>query len=220
MIVKIVCNGLDTFSKLYKEDENEYLIGIDAGAMTLLKNHLQPDLAIGDFDSSDVKAVKRRAKKTIVLESSRGESDLELALEHISTVAFEKKGETFRFIERVIVYNATGKRLDYYQANLNLLVKYLHMPIEIVDLYNKIMVINGRLSINRKNFHTEGFSTVSVFALEPDTKIMLKGFKRSFTEEELTIAENYVLANEIVAPTAQIKVNEKRALVFYTKKEA
>ena len=50
--IKVFCgpNTYD-FKKLYFEEINEYLVGVDSGLEYLLNIDKQIDLAVGDFDS-------------------------------------------------------------------------------------------------------------------------------------------------------------------------
>ena len=62
MIIKIFTGPLNySVNKVYKQDDDEFIIGVDSGCMHLLKSNIIPDLGIGDFDS-----VSETEYKTIV----------------------------------------------------------------------------------------------------------------------------------------------------------
>ncbi len=209
MIIKIICASNDTFSKLYKHDDDEFLIGVDAGVDILIKNHLPIDLAIGDFDSSKTKDIKQRAKELAIYPAQKAKSDLELAINYVFSPEFQERYITKRNIEKIIIYNATGKRMDHYRATTNLLVRYTHLPIEVIDAHNLIYIVNSK-TVFKKN----SYQYVSFFAIDPKTTISLKGFKYDLTDYELGQYDNLCLSNELVEKEGTLTTNNKKILVI------
>lgn len=212
MIIKIICAGQDSFSKLYKRDEGEFLIGVDGGADTLIKNRLPIDLAIGDFDSSSITRIKNRSKATIIYQPHKDKSDLELAIKHISSQEFRVDYITNRVIEKIIIYNATGKRLDHYQAVLNVIIRYMHLPIRVIDGHNMIEIVNSKTTFKKSDYQY-----ISFFAVDEQTVISLRGFKYDLKQHPLSVYDSLCLSNEIIAEEAILETNNKKILVFHSK---
>ena len=121
MIVKIVCASTNSFSKLYNKDDDEFIIGCDGGCKVLEDLNINYDLALGDFDSFSESLINPNITK-IKFKSEKDESDLELALDYALKLDPEK----------ILIYNATGKRIDHLLASINLLKKFNidYEPIE------------------------------------------------------------------------------------------
>ncbi len=216
MIIKIVCNGHDSFSKLYQKNDHEFLVGIDGGSQIIIKNKLPLDLAIGDFDSANFQTIEKKAKETITFSREKDDSDLKLALEYIASPKFSEKYK-IRNIDRIIIYNATGRRLDHYHANILLLYWYTHLPIEVIDEYNKILVTNSIMRFNKKQLKKEGYKYVSFFALEFGLKLSLTGFKYPLTNANLQMNDVFAISNELVEDEGTMVPNNKKVLVFLSK---
>lgn len=211
MIIKIVCAGVDDFSKLYSHDEDEFLIGVDYGAEVIIKNRLNPDLAIGDFDSGSINKIKAKSKSMIIYSSDKDQSDLELALNHVASTGFQEQYDA-KLIRKIIIYNATGKRLDHYHSVINLLIRFTHLPIVLIDKNNMIEIINSNTEFTKNEY-----KYISFFAVDPGAVISLSGFKYNVENYPLGIHDAIGLSNEIVSDKAEIKTNNKKILVCRSK---
>ena len=197
MIVKIVCAGENHFKNLYKKDENEYLIAVDGGLSVISKMNLVADLAIGDFDSCDINEYNCYKEK-ITYNKIKDESDLELALIHAFNLNFEK----------IVIYNATGNRLDHFYASILLLNKFSKKNIEIVNNNNKIKVINETTVFKKSEY-----KYISFFALEEDVVITLEGFYYNIKDYKLETSNPLGLSNEI-KEEGKVVLNNKKVLVI------
>ncbi|MDD4212222.1 MAG: thiamine diphosphokinase [Bacilli bacterium] len=209
MIIKIICASNDTFTRLYKHDDEEFLVGVDAGVDVLIKNRLPVDLAIGDFDSSKTKDIKTKVREMAVYPAHKSKSDLELAINYVFSPEFQQHLVLKRAVEKIIIYNSTGKRMDHYRATMNLLVRYTHLPIEVVDNHNFIYLVNSRTVFKKGKFRY-----ISFFAVDPKTIVSLQGFKYDLTNYELGQYDNLCLSNEIVEKEAILMTNNKKILVI------
>ncbi|GEK28093.1 thiamine diphosphokinase [Furfurilactobacillus siliginis] len=87
-------------------------IGVDRGAIRLLARGITPEIALGDFDSSKAAEfieVKRAVADVRQVGSIKDETDTQLGV----TVAM-----TDYDADEIVVYGATGGRLDHLLANL------------------------------------------------------------------------------------------------------
>ena len=197
MIVKIVCAGENHFKNLYKKDQEEYLIAVDGGLNTISEMNLVADLAIGDFDSCDINKYNCYKEK-ITYNKIKDESDLELAVIHAFKLNFEK----------IVIYNATGNRLDHFYASILLLNKFSKKNIEIVNNNNKIKVINETTVFKKSEY-----KYISFFALEEDVVITLEGFYYNIKDYKLETSNPLGLSNEI-KEEGKVVINNKKVLVI------
>lgn len=200
MIIKIICAGTDSFSRLYQPDPEEKLIGVDGGMNVLIAMGLRADIALGDFDSSDYETIRYHCDAIRVLPKEKDLGDLELAVLEVINQDFEK----------MIIYNVTGGRLDHFYAALNIVAKYGEKHIEIQDDYNRIYAVKDSYVILKSEFRYCSF-----YALEDRTLITLKGFKYPLLNYSLKRFDNLCLSNEIV-DEASIETNGRKVLVMET----
>ena len=200
MIIKIVCAGANFFDSLYKPDEKEMLVGVDGGIYNIVKMGLEVDYGLGDFDSCNIEEVIMHCKRVKIFPKEKDLGDLELAIREINNINHDK----------IIIYNATGGRLDHFLATLNIIIKYADYNIEIVDKKNKIRIINQNTCFKKGKF-----KYLSIFALEDDTIISLKGFKYNLKDYHLKRQDNLCLSNEIIKEGC-LEVNNKKLLILET----
>lgn len=181
MIVKIVGASVDSFSKLYRKDENEYIIGCDGGINVLNHCKIAYDVAIGDFDSALIDNVAREVE-TIKFKPEKDESDLELALRHAQVLN----------PDRIEIYNVTGNRLDHFYAALNL-IKQNPGKVIMYDSNNEIF------SSNSNEFLKDDYKYISFFSIYSDTVISLEGFKYNLNNYNLSLMDSLCLSNEIIS---------------------
>ncbi|HHW99882.1 MAG TPA: thiamine diphosphokinase [Acholeplasmataceae bacterium] len=202
MIIKVVCSGFNEFKDLYKPDENEMLVGVDGGIYEILRLDKKIDLAVGDFDSCNIEEVVMHCNKIRVFPKEKDYGDLELAIMEIKDLDFE----------RIEIYNATGGRLDHYQAILNVLAKYSDLNIWVINKQNRIRVISENFRVEKSDY-----DYVSFFAIDDGVRITLKGFKYELNNYLLNKYENLGLSNEILENYGEIELNNKRLFLFETK---
>jgi thiamine pyrophosphokinase len=180
--IKIFCGPNDyDFQRLYFEEANEYIVGVDSGLAYLLDNKIAIDLALGDFDSLDPKsmtAVRENSKQVIKLEKDKSMTDLAFALDYLYN------NMDYEAIE---VYGGLGGRIDHLFANINLLKRY---SLSFRDDKHHIYVLaKGRHKID--NFH----SYISFFALEDCYNVSLKGFKYELNNYFLSTSDSLCVSN-------------------------
>lgn len=181
MIVKIVCASTNSFSKLYNKDDDEFIIGCDGGCKVLEDLNINYDLALGDFDSFSESLINPNITK-IKFKSEKDESDLELALDYALKLDPEK----------ILICNATGKRIDHLLASINLLKKYKNSNIIILDEDNEISVSGS------STFSQNDYKYISFFSIAEETVISLRGFKYNLDNYHLSQQDSLCLSNEII----------------------
>lgn len=178
----LVCSGSDTFCKCYKKHSDDVIYAIDGGMRVINNSDYSADVYIGDVDSLSKEEIVARAIN--IFSPEKDYSDLELAIKMI-----EDKYNN----EEIIIYNATGMRMDHQEANIRFLFKYNHMNIKLVDDYNEIFVIKDTIKILKDNY-----KYISFFNYLDDTYITLKGFKYNLDNYKMEKFDNLCLSNEIV----------------------
>lgn len=183
-----------------KDLYNSYLIGVEYGAYRLISKGLQPDLAIGDFDSVDIdtfKKIEQGSKKLIKLNPVKDITDTEAAV--LNAVCDDI----------VILGGIKGKRIEHFYANLMLLKKYPN--IQFKDENSKIFICKDKALTEKE------YKFISIFPVDNEVTLTLNHMKYNVS--------NYVLKSD--TPTlgisneakgiGEIVVKKGMAFVFYTK---
>lgn len=182
MIIKIFTGPFNyDIYKLYEKEENEFLIGVDKGAYTLLIEGITPDLSIGDFDSvskKEYELIKMESKEVITLKQMKDETDTYIAIKKAIEMDAEK----------IIVYGGIGNRVDHSIANINLLTLG---NIVMMNEYSKMFCLDpGSYSIINE------YKYISFFAQEDIKKLNLKGFKYEVLDYNLQTGDNLCISNQ------------------------
>ncbi len=182
MIVKIFINPINyTLKRWYKKEEDEYLIGVDKGAYHALKNGLDLDLVLGDFDSvseEEYAYIKKHAKQLETFKERKDYTDSDLALQE----ALKKDPE------KIVVYGGVGRRLDHTYGNILFLKRG---PIEFVTDHQWMKVFKPGVH------HIDNpFDYVSFFALETVKNLTLKGFSFELEGYYLTPDDPLCISNQ------------------------
>ncbi len=186
MKIIIVANSpKKTFANLYHLNPSDYFIGIDGGCIELLKRNIIPDIAIGDFDSTNMLAtIQEKAITTKVFPSKKNETDLELALMHLATI----KGATNLIVE---VYDALSGRLDHELLAIKLLQKYAQYKIKLIDEINTIQLLkeNSQLEIKQ--------NPIAYFSLLPISEAVVSVSNALYPLDHTTIhpLDTYTTSN-------------------------
>lgn len=96
----------------YYTTDFDYFVGIDRGSLFLLKNGLPLDIAVGDFDSvlsEEFSNIKEKAKKLVVADVEKNDTDTELALKTV----FKEWPRA-----QVTIFGAFGGRIDHFLSNI------------------------------------------------------------------------------------------------------
>lgn len=186
---------------LNQEDiENCFVVGVDKGALFCQENGIPMDIAVGDFDSITEEEFKRlHAARIIRLNPVKDETDTKEA------VLLCRDCE-----EITILGGIHGKRIEHFYANLLLLEE--NPKIRLKDDYSLILTTTTGI-----NLSGDKYKFVSVFSLDEDTRITLKGFKYPLSSYPMKRLDPLGVSNEIVEEKAEIVVEQGRALIILSK---
>ncbi|WP_027408177.1 thiamine diphosphokinase [Anoxybacillus tepidamans] len=164
-------------------------VGVDRGVMTLLEAGIRPVKAFGDFDSISTEQlayVRSVLNDLDIWPSEKDKTDMEIALDW---AARQDKVTLIR------IFGATGGRIDHLLGNIQLLVKYLDKPIEIIDKQNVITIhAPGEYTVSKDEHRYISFIPVS-----SEVKgINLKGFKYPLTNCHIRLGSTLCISNELI----------------------
>jgi len=205
----IVCNGT-LYPRIITEiQKTDFIIGVDRAAFWLIKHGVVPHVAIGDFDSTNRGELEQIQKFIPTVKKYSPEKDFtdtELALNY----AIKKKPSS------VIVYGASGTRLDHTMGTLHLLERCqkLGIPAVFRDQTNEVLIVGrGRTILNKR----EGSRYVSVLPITHSIQITLAHFKYEITQKTIIRGQTIGISNEFSGRKATITVHRGLAFVIQSR---
>ena len=202
--------ALDFLKK--NKTENTCLIAADRGVEFFMGTDLEPDVAVGDFDSLSAEGAKymETLKHTEIrrLKPEKDDSDTQSAANY----AIEQG------TERIMILGATGNRIDHLMANFGLLMlgKTKQVQIVLVDAYNYMSLIESGMILKKE----EQFGKyVSFFPIEGEvTGLTLKGFKYPLNSYTLKVEDSgMTVSNEISDPEAEVTFETGKLLMIMSR---
>lgn len=202
--------ALDFLKK--NKTENTCLIAADRGVEFFMGTDLEPDVAVGDFDSLSAEGAKymETLKHTEIrrLKPEKDDSDTQSAANY----AIEQG------TERIMILGATGNRIDHLMANFGLLMlgKIKQVQIILVDAYNYMSLIESGMILKKE----EQFGKyVSFFPIEGEvTGLTLKGFKYPLNSYTLKVEDSgLTVSNEISDPEAEVTFETGKLLMIMSR---
>ena len=173
--------ALDFLKK--NKTEQTCLIAADRGVEFFMGTDMEPNVAVGDFDSLSAEGaayMETLAHTEIIrLKPEKDDSDTQSAVNHMISEGSRE----------ILIFGATGTRLDHVLANLGLLSmgreKGVH--IALADQWNYITLVDSGTVLKKE----EQFGKyVSFFTVGGDVSgLTLKGFKYPLDGYDLTVAE-------------------------------
>lgn len=194
----------EIFDELHVKDD--FIICADGGLNYLDSLKIAPDLIVGDFDSANVTLLEKykdiKIKKFL---PEKNFTDTEIAIEEAITLGYKE----------IIIFGATGTRLDHTMANILLIERYIKkgISIRIVDNNNYIQILNKDISLNKK----EGYYLSIIPITEHIDGITLKGFKYSLENVKVSRGSTLCISNEITDEEARIQIKNGIGLLFLSR---
>lgn len=194
--------------ELIKNGGFELIVAADSGMDFLYRNHLTPDIIVGDFDSADSNSLdyfKAHSRVEICsLNPEKDDTDTEFAI----------RDAISRGMTELTILGGIGTRMDHVLSNIALLGLGLEndVGIELVDEHNRVRMINQSLVISKK----EQFGTyISLLPCSETVKnLTLTGFKYNLTDYTFGGFNSLGISNEIVDDVAEILFKEGILLVI------
>jgi thiamine pyrophosphokinase len=184
--------------EIIKNGGFELITAADSGMDFLYRNHIIPDIIVGDFDSADSNSLDYFREQSRVefcrLNPEKDDTDTEFAI----------RDAISRGVTELTILGAIGNRIDHVLSNVALLGIGIEndVGIQIVDEHNRIRMVNQSMVISKK----EQFGTyISLIpCTEKVTNLTLTGFKYNLTDFTLEGYTSLGISNEIVDDVAEI----------------
>lgn len=170
------------------------IISADAAIVSLEKLNVIPDIMVGDFDTLNneelIKVYEKQGTKIVRHNPVKDYSDSELAMEYACEAG----------IKEVIMLGALGRRFDHAFSNVNMLLKYKKMGMNIViyDKYNRIYVKSSSFILKKEDLWGKYISFFSIgekVFMESLTGVAYKVKNKSVNDVE---TPSLFISNEIV----------------------
>ncbi len=180
---------------------NAIVVGVDKGAIWLLKHGFIPHIAIGDFDSvtnQELEIIKKNISEIETYPRQKDATDMELAFRW----ALRKKPEEIRILGGI------GSRLDHSLATVQLLERNRKNSVRIVvfDTHNRMELVRGQLQIEK----TKEYAYYSIIPATRFAVVSLKGFAYPLTKGVIRRGSTLGVSNELVDVKGTIIVHEGR----------
>lgn len=192
------CEKLD-----FIKNEADLLIAADGGYMHIIKNGMQPDVVIGDFDSL---GKIPDAENVVKLNPVKDITDMHAAAEEGIKRGFRE----------FMLCGATGGRLDHTLANIQLIASLSQkgFPASIADGDRIITAVTDseiRFDSSKKGF-------ISVFShTDKSEGVFEKGLKYTLENTELTNSFSLGVSNEFIGEESVISVKKGTLIIIYNK---
>lgn len=181
-------------------------MGVDRGALFLLRNDLRPNYALGDFDSvsaEEYMEICQKCKEIVSFDAVlKDYTDTELAFNW----ALGKRPGA------IILLGALGNRFDHSLANVQLLIKGLKKGIgcRIIGEKNEIVIIDNSATIVKGRF-----TNVSLLPLSAQvTGVTLEGFQYPLNNATLMMGNSLAISNALKEETGSIDIESGLLLVI------
>lgn len=194
----IVAGGNFPNDEVFKKYINsvDIIIAADRGYDYLKNKDIKIDYLMGDFDSIKSNFEFRNPDFEIIeFPAEKDVTDMEIAIDKIIELG----------LDEVVIFGATGTRMDHTLINLILLKKLSEANIRgiIVDNNNKIELIKGR-----REFPKDDYKFISIIPLENTITITLEGLKYSLDKVLLPSDSSLCISNEIKEDRGVISVSD------------
>lgn len=179
-----------------KDDSYDY-IGVDSGALLLMKENIPIRFAVGDFDSMTEDEFKMLQGTCQIIKHpvQKNETDSELAISLCQQMGYEE----------IVLYGALSGRIDHTLANIRLLM-YRYPRLVLLDNHQKITLLSkGEHRIKNVYAH------VSFFAIE-DAIITLDGFTYPLCKEPISVKDVFCVSNSILYEEAKVTLDAGKVL--------
>lgn len=184
--ILIVASEIDLDFKYFDNPET-YIIGVERGSLSLIKNRIKIDYAISDFDKVDndeLELIKNYAQQTEILLPEKFYLDGEQAI--LKAKEIDSQAKIF------FVVNPT-KRFDKAFSIFSLIFKY-----DITMLNNDSVLFLIKKGITKLDFDNYQNKTYISFFAKTQTKISLENIKYPLNNSTLDAFDNGCISNAFI----------------------
>lgn len=199
-----------------EQNKVEKIICVDGALKIADAMKLDIDYLVGDFDtvSEDLlnkyrQSVNMGEKQIVIREFDpvKDATDTHIAI----LTAIEEEAD------EILLFGATGTRMDHTLANIHLLLQPLSLGIRacILDEYNKIYLINKNTVIRKEELYGPYFSLIPFGG--DVTGVTLKGFKYDVSQLDFKKGDSLGISNELIEDEGMISFKTGIFAVFEAK---
>jgi thiamine pyrophosphokinase len=179
----------------------DFVIGIDAGAETLLESGVKVDLAIGDFDSLKNKDLLKKINH-LEYPKEKDYSDTEIAVTHAISLGYDE----------IILTNMLGGRTDHLLFNISILYRIFKEGkfTKILENKEEIYIFDKSIEVQ-----TDINDIVSIFPLLG--KVVFeesKGLYYPLKGKSVELGETLTLSNAAVSNPVYVELKEGVAILI------
>lgn len=180
--------------------DDDYLIAVDQTVLSLYKQRMKIDLAVGDFDSLTNQGILTNLN-VLRLKPEKDVTDTYQALVEAMKLNPD---------ELILIGGIGGSRIEHFMVHL---LHFNEFPqLRIINDESEIFMLE-KTSLELKY---QGY--ISIFAYD-QAMITLEGFKYELKDYQLSRFDPLGISNEMVKEKAQIHVKDGRVLVVLSKKD-
>ncbi len=206
-IISIVAGGTPPDRFIDSVTSSDQIIGVDRGALWLVRHGIVPDIGVGDFDSvipAEKTLIRKHVKKFLKYPPKKDATDLELAVDEAIKL----------FPKSVVIYGALGGRFDHTMAAVQMLLRLESHNIsgQIVDNFNKIIVVRRHITLT----NAFDYTYVSIIPLGAQATVTLKGFVYNASRKLFRPDSSLGTSNKIHKLKATIDVHDGLVLVVHS----
>lgn len=190
------------FSYLKKGD---FVVGVDKGCDALYKYKIMPDIILGDFDSANKDVIEYfilNNVKNLKFNFDKDYTDTDLGYRK----AIENGAD------EILLFGATGTRMDHFLGNLGILLKSLkdNIKMKIIDDNNIMYLIDKPARISGENGQTISFHAIS----EMVKNLSIKGARYKLDNYDMSLLEPRAICNEFIDNDIEISFDSGVILVI------
>lgn len=196
---------------ILKNEDTEFVIGVDSGLKFLYDNGIKPDYIVGDFDSVPRALVNYYREELNVpireFNPVKDASDTEIALR--LCIGLKRKS--------IWILGGTGNRIDHLWANVQCLQIALAAGVQarIVDSHNQIRLIDRGITLKKGEAFGKYFS---LFPLElPVDDLSIKGAKYPLKDHFMKPDDSLCVSNEFAEDEVEISFAYGKIILMETR---
>ncbi len=180
--------------------DDDYIIAVDQSVLSLYKQRIKIDLAVGDFDSLKNLGVLNQLN-VIKLKPEKDVTDTYQAL-----VEAKKLNPD----EMIMIGGIGGDRIEHFMVHLLHFNEFKNL--KMIDDHSEIFMLESEeLTVDHRGY-------ISVFAYD-HAVVSLEGFKYPLTNYALNRFDPLGISNEVIKEKAHIQIHEGRVLVVLSKRD-
>lgn len=196
---------------ILRDEETEFVIGVDRGLIFLYDHDIRPDYIVGDFDSVPRKLIDYYREEADVpikeFNPVKDASDTEIALR--LCLGMNRK--------EILILGATGNRIDHLWANVQCLQIALEAGADarILDSHNQIRLLDKGITLKKDEAFGKYFS---LFPMElPVDALSITGAKYPLKNHFLKPNDSLCVSNEFAEDEVKISFVFGKVILMETR---